>query len=269
MIASDKMTNIYRSTLLIGAACALAGQPVASYKYTVKGDEKTVEISSVNYEVVESKLVLRKTTKSKQVIGDIGTEASSTTEAWPLGTDLKEKPLYSVTVEGTESRTVENELFTVSRGLEEVEWWSVYRLADGTHLFDTYMPLVKFSTSRKEMILRYAGFDVPPDDSKDVRLNDRHVVGVLTYASEAKVIREALLTCEDPKLAVLLRSYADETRTLTQGGGFNSQILRLSFSQNFPAPAATIAVVVPIAGDDLDLAQAKLPPRMHIAVWKR
>jgi hypothetical protein len=45
--------------------------------------------------------------------------------------------------------------------------------------------------------------------------------------------------------------------------------LRLSFSQNFPAPAATIAVVVPIANDDLDLAQAKLPPRMHIAVWKR
>jgi hypothetical protein len=44
--------------------------------------------------------------------------------------------------------------------------------------------------------------------------------------------------------------------------------LRLSFSQNYPSPPATIAVVVPIANDDLDLAQAKLPPRMHIAAWK-
>ena len=257
----------YCVAFLLGAS--LMAQPAASYKYTVKGEEKTIEITNVNYEVVNSNLVLRKTTKSKQVIGDIGMEASTTTEAWKLGTDLKQKPLYSVTVDGTESRTVENELFVVSRGLEEVEWWSVFRLADGAHLFDTYVPLVRFSTSRKEMILRYTGFDVPPDDSKDVRLNDRHVVGVLTYASEVKVIREALLTCEDPKLAVLLRSYADETRTLVQSGGFNSQILRLSFSQNFPAPAATIAVVVPIAADDLDLAQAKLPPRMHIAAWKR
>jgi hypothetical protein len=261
--------SIYCSALLLGAACSLLAQPAASYKYTVKGDEKTVEITNVGYELVNSNLVLRKTTKSKQVIGDIGMQASTTIEAWKLGTDLAQKPLYSVTVEGTESRTVESELFVVSRGLEEVEWWSAYRLADGAHLFDTYVPLVKFSTSRKEVILRYAGFDVPPDDAKDVRLNDRHVVGILSYASEAKVIRQALITCEDPKLAQLLRSYSDETRTLVQSGGFNSQILRLSFSQNFPAPAATIAVVIPVTGDDLDLAQAKLPPRMHIAEWKR
>lgn len=258
-----------RGTLWIGTACSMIAQPVASYKYTVKGDEKTIEITNVAYEVAGSDLVLRKTTKSKQVIGDIGTEGSTTTEAWKIGTDLKEKPLYSVTVEGTESRTLENEVFVVSRGLEEVEWWSIYRLADGAHLFDTYVPLVKFSTSRKDTILRYAGFDVPPDDSKDTRLNDRHVVGVLSYASEAKVIREALITCEDPKLAQLLRSYADETRVLTQNGAVKSQILRLAFSQNFPSPPATIAVVIPITGDDLDLAHATLPPRMHIAEWKR
>jgi len=171
--------------------------------------------------------------------------------------------------EGTESRTVENELFTVSRGLEEVEWWSVYRLADGTHLFDTYMPLVKFSTSRKEMILRYAGFDVPPDDSKDARFNDRHVVGVVSYASNEKVIREGLITCDDPKLAALLRSYADETRTLAQTGGVKAQMLRIAFSQNPPSAPATVAVLVPIVGDDLDFAHATLPPRMHITAWKR
>lgn len=261
--------NLYRGMLVMtAAACSVVAQAVASYKYTVKGDEKTVEITNVNYEVVNSDLALRKTTKSKQVVGDIGMEASTTTEAWKLGTDLKQKPLYSVTVEGTESRTVENELFVVSRGLEDTEWWSVYRLENGAHLFDTYVPLVKFSTSRKEIILRYAGFDVPPDDTKDARLNDRHVVGMLSYASAANVIREGLITCDDPKLAQLLRSYADETRILTESGAVKSQILRLAFSQNFPAPPATIAVVVPIVGDDLDLAHATLPPRMHIADWK-
>ena len=258
-----------KTLLLLASICSLGAQPAASYKYTVKGDEKTVEISNVSYELAGSDLVLRKVTKSKQVIGDIDLEATTTTEAWKLGTDLKQKPLYSVTVTGTESRTVENELFVVSRGLEEVEWWSVYRLADGGHLFDTYVPLLKFSTSRREMILRYAGLEVPPDDSKDARFNDRHVVGVISYASSEKVIREGLITCDDPKLAVLLRSYADETRTLTQTGAVKSQNLRIAFSQNFPSPLATIAVLIPIVGDDLDFAHATLPPRMHVAEWKR
>ena len=258
-----------KTLLLLASICSLGAQPAASYKYTVKGDEKTVEISNVSYELAGSDLVLRKVTKSKQVIGDIDLEATTTTEAWKLGTDLKQKPLYSVTVTGTESRTVENELFVVSRGLEEVEWWSVYRLADGGHLFDTYVPLLKFSTSRREMILRYAGLEVPPDDSKDARFNDRHVVGVISYASSEKVIREGLITCDDPKLAVLLRSYADETRTLTQTGAVKSQNLRIAFSQNFPSPPATIAVLIPIVGDDLDFAHAMLPPRMHVAEWKR
>jgi hypothetical protein len=261
--------KIYRGMLLIIAvACMLVAQPAASYKYTVKGDEKTVEITNVSYEVINSNMVLRKTTKSKQVIGDIGMESSTTTEAWPLGTDLKQKPLYSVTVEGSESRTVE-EVFVVSRGLEEVEWWSVYRLANGFHLFDTYVPLVKFSINRDHMILRYVGLEVPPDDAKDARLKDPHVVGVVSYTSETKVIREALITCDDPKLAQQLRSYADETRTLTQSGAVKSQILRIAFSQSYPAAPSTIAVVIPIAGDDLDLARATLPPRMHIAAWKR
>jgi hypothetical protein len=262
--------NIYRGTLLItAAACSLVAQPVASYKYTVKGDEKTVEITNVSYELAGADLVLRKVTKSKQVIGDMGMEATTTTEAWKVGIDLKQKPLYSVTVEGTESRTVENEVFVVSRGLEEVEWWSVYKLTDGGHLSDTYVPLLTFSTSRKEMILRYAGLEVPPDDSKDARFNDRHVVGVVSYASNEKVIREGLITCDDPKLAALLRSYADETRTLAQTGGVKAQMLRIAFSQNPPSAPATVAVLVPIVGDDLDFAHATLPPRMHIAAWKR
>jgi hypothetical protein len=256
------------SLLIFLTACCLAAQPVSSYRYTVKGDEKTVEITNVNYEVTTSDFTLRTTTRSKQVVGDMGMQATTTVEAWKFGVDLKQKPLYTVTAEGSESRTVEGELFVISRGLEEVEWWSVYRVATGAHLFDTYAPLVKFSIKRDELTMRYAGLDVPEDDVKDARLKEPHVVGVLTYASGAKVIREALITCDDPKQAQLLRSYADETRTLSANGE-RSISLRISFSQNFPSLPNTLAVVVPIAGDDLDLAHAQLPPRVHIAAWKR
>jgi hypothetical protein len=94
------------------------------------------------------------------------------------------------------------------------------------------------------------------------------VVAVVSYASEAKVIREALVTCDDPKQAALLRSYADTTRTLTESGQ-KSHSLRVSFSQNYSSPPSTVAVVIPLIGDDLDIAHAQLPPRMHVAAWKR
>src|SRR5580698_1315858 len=168
---------------LIVLCCALRAQPVSSYRYTAKGDEKTVEITNVHYEVAgraDLTLIVRETTHSKQVMGDIGMEASTTTAAWKLGTDIKQKPLYAVTVEGSESRVVEDDLFVVSRGLEEVAWWSVYRLANGAHLFDTYVPLVKLG----EVDERYAGLEVPEDGAKDARLREPHVVAVLSYASE-------------------------------------------------------------------------------------
>ncbi len=251
---------------LVAMACALGAQPVSSYKYTVKGDEKTIEITNVNYQFTAANLVLRMTTRSKEVIGDIGREGTTTTEAWKLGADLKTKPIYTVTVEGAEIRIIDENLFVVSRGLEEVEWWSVYRVANGAHLFDTYVPLVKFSISRDTVTNRFAGLEVPEDNHKDARLREPHVVAVLSYASDAKVIREALITCDDVKQAALLRSFADESRALADNGG---KSLRLTFTQNFPSPPAPVVLAIPIAGDDLDLAHATLPPKVHVAAWKR
>ena len=250
---------------LIAMSCALAAQPVSSYRYVAKGDEKSIEITNVNYHF-NGNLVLRMTTRSKEVIGDQGMEATTTTEAWKLGVDLKTKPIYAVTVEGSESRLVDEALFVVSRGLEEVEWWSIYRAANGAHLFDTHVPLAKFSIKRDSMTTRYAGLEVPEDNHKDARLREPHVVGVLSYASDEKLIREALITCDDVKQAALLRSFADETRTLADNGG---KSLRLTFAQNFPSPPASVTVTIPIVGDDLDMAHAQLPPKVHVAAWKR
>jgi hypothetical protein len=112
---------------------------------------------------------------------------------------------------------------------------------------------------------RYAGLEVPPDDARDARLKDPRVVAVLEYASEDQVIREALITCDDPRRARLLRSYEDESREFAG----TSQGLTIAFSQNYPSPPDTVTVAVPILNDDLDLARAKLPSGLHIAAWAR
>jgi hypothetical protein len=151
------------------------------------------------------------------------------------------------------------------RGLEEVDWWTVYRLGNGQRLFDTYVPLVQFSISRETLTRRYAGLDVPEDDVKDPRLKAPGVVGVLTYASGERVIREALVTADDPKKAKLLRSFDDSTREVS----YSSGALRLLISQNYPAAAATTGIAIPVVKDDLDFSKAVLPPGLHVAPFKR
>ena len=81
-------------------------------------------------------------------------------------------------------------MIVIDRGLEEVEWWSVYRLGTGQHLFDTYVPLLGFSISSAEVDLRYIGLEVPPDNTPDPRLKRPDIVAVVTYASEARVKRK-------------------------------------------------------------------------------
>ncbi|HSP67650.1 MAG TPA: hypothetical protein VLN48_07975 [Bryobacteraceae bacterium] len=254
---------------------------------TAANGSQTVEIHNVSYEITgtgihgrpsSERLVLRKTIHSRGVVGDLGVESTVTLEAWPFGVDLQQKPIYTLTQTGTNGHTVYPDLFVTDRRLEEVQWWSVHKLGSGQHLFDTYVPVLSFSISRDVATSRYAGLEVPPDDAKDARLKEPHVVGVITYASADRVIREALLTADDPKQAQLLRSYFGSTWTLklvegaTSGRGKASEpprSLKLSMSQNYPSPPGTIEVTIPISGDDLDLARAQLPPRLHVAAWKR
>jgi len=250
-----------------------------------------IEIRNVTYELSDpvipghprsDRLLLRKTTHSKETVGDMGVDATVTLEAWRFGDDLRQKPLYTISTSGTDGRTMDNAIFIVSRGLEEVEWWSVYRLGTGQHLFDTYVPLVGFSISKEFLTTRYAGLEVPPDDTRDARLKQPNVLGVLTYASEDRVIREALLTCDNAGRAAQYRSFADETRELsmveTAAAGTPtakskprepSRTLKLSFSESYPSPPNVTEVQIPLQADDLDLAHAKLPPGVHASAWQR
>jgi hypothetical protein len=150
-------------------------QSPTKFSYSVKDGQEIIEITNVTYDLTgsgipglpgEQHLALRMTTRSKQVIDEIGMEATTTVEAWPLGVDLKQKPLYAVTASGVDPKTVNNDLLVISRGLEETDWWSVYKLGNGAHLFDTYVPLLQFSISREVQDLRYVALQIPEDDER-------------------------------------------------------------------------------------------------------
>ena len=277
----------YKKYLLLLISPALFAQPAqngagkkpyqaqssSTFAYRVEDQFGVVEISNVAYDVVgpvpgrppSELLVLRKSTRTKEMLGDIGIEGSTTVEAWPLGVDFKQKPLYSMTVEGINPAIVNTDLLVVSRGLEEVQWWSVYKLGTGERLFDTYVPLVQFSISRETLTQRYVGFQVPPDDIKDARLKAPNVVGVLTYASGDRVVREALITADTAKQAAELRSLADASRTVSYSG----RSLRVAISQDYPSAPAAVVITIPVAKDDLDLTHIQAPASIHATAWKR
>jgi hypothetical protein len=259
--------------LVTGFAFAQTHQPFqaqspASVVYGVNKDsQQTVEITNVAYEVTSTavpgrpqteRLLLRTTTRTREVVDEIGMEASTTVEAWPLGVDPKQKPIYTLKSAGVDSKTVDSALLLILRGLEDTEWWSVYKLGTGERLFDTYVPLLSFSIRRDIQTMRYVGFEVPPET---------RAVGVLTYSSAEHVIREALITSDDPKQAQSLRSFADASRSVTLETPASA--LKISISQNYPSAPATVTLTIPIVRDDLDLPHAQMPEHLHVAAFKR
>lgn len=257
---------------------AMQAQSASTVSLTAKGDEQTLAITNVAFEVTGDsvpgrpngeRLLLRKTAASKQVLGDMGLESVATVEAWPLGVDLRQKPLYTVKASGTGGETLDGSLIVIDRGLEEVEWWSIYRLGTGQHLFDTYVPLLGFSISSQIVESRYIGLEVPPDNAPDPRLRRPDMVAVIAYSSEERVKREVLLTCDDPKQAPILRSYADSTRRLSLPPEVPPRSVMVSIWANDPARPAPVSVIIPIVNDDLDIAHAQVPVHLHLTAWKR
>lgn len=242
-------------------------QSTSSVVSAVKDGQRTIEIVNVDYELA-GRLLLRKTTRTKRVVDEIGIEAATTVEAWPLGVDPRQKPVYTLKADGVDCKTVDGAMMTIRRGLEDTEWWSVYKLGTGERLFDTYVPLLGFSIRRDIQTMRYAGYEELPDDTADARLKDPHTVGVLTYASAGRVIREALVSSDDPKQAQSLRSFADATRSVTLVETA-TRALKISIGQNYPSPPAPVTITIPIARDDLDIAHAQMPAHLHVRFWKR
>jgi hypothetical protein len=287
-----KNKRFLTATFLVAAAFALTGRQAAAdspgsaqaTSSIVLGEQdgaKTLEITNVTFEITNSfvpgrpedeRLLLRKTAKSREVVGDEGVEATVTVEAWPLGSDLAAKPLYNVTLDAIDAATEDSAVLVFDRGTEEVDWWSVYKLGAGEPLFDSYVPVLRLSLSRDVQTPRYVGFEVPPDDAANPKLREPHVVGVLAYASADKVIRRLLLTCSDAHRAADLRSFADTMRTLSleekgDTAAEPTQTLHLRWSAFFPSAPNPITASIPIAGDDLDAAHAHVPACMKVQAW--
>ncbi len=285
--------SLTRIAFVVGVATMLPAQQAkkpgpmqtqspSTVALTVKDGEEAVEITNVAYHLTgsgipglpgEQRLLLKTSSHTKELVDSIGMEASTTTQAWPLGVDLKQKPLYSLTVAGIDPRVINNEVLVISRGLEEVEWWSVYKLGSAAHLFDTYTPLVQFSVGTETQELRYVGFEVPGDDITDPRLRAQTVVGVLTYSSGDHVMREALITCDKRELATFLRSFADATRRVSLverrlPTGITRSIAIVIFP-NDPSARGTYTITIPIVKDDFDLAHTTGSVGIHAAAWKR
>src|SRR5271165_1531474 len=171
----------------------LQSQASSSITATKNPDgSEVVEIRNVSYEVTgtavpglsgDERLLLRKTTHSKETLGDIGSDSTITLEAWRFGDDPRQRPIYAINISGSDGHTMDNAIFVASRGLEEVDWLSVYKLGTGQHLFDTYVPLVSFSISKAILTTRYVGLEVPADDTKQA-------AQMRSYADESRSVSE-------------------------------------------------------------------------------
>ncbi len=269
------------------ADAALSAQATSTFALGEQDSAKVVEITNVIFATTGSyvpgrpqdeRLILRTTTRSREVIDEKGIEATVTVEAWPLGADLTAKPLYRVSVDGVRATAEDNALLVIDRGTEDVNWWSIYALGTGTLLFDTFAPLMSFPLSADLQTPRYVGFDVPPDDAQDERLRDPKVVGVLAYATPERVIRRLLVTCSDTARAAVLRSYWDTTRELSllrlgtiPDPGMPLSVF-LTWRSNGPITPDSSAsrpdmASIPIENDDLDMTHAQLPPCIALAPW--
>jgi len=256
-MAAGFLKSIYIAafaTAVLPAQTPYSSQAVSSVSFKIDGPAQAVEISNTVFEVTgngipgrptQEKLLLRTTTRTREVVDEVGIEASTTLEAWPLGRDLTAPPLYKIVVAGTDARVMNNEIVGVERGLGDVEWWSIYSLGNGAHLFDTHVPIAQVSITKDVRTLRYVGFEVPEGEAGNV-------VGTLFYTSAEKVLTEAVITATDPKRARLLRSYFDVKRALSLTGTG----ARLSLG--------TVVIPVPLRGDALDIARAIIPAGLRI-----
>jgi hypothetical protein len=207
-------------------------------------------------------------------------KATATVEAWPIGVDPNTKPLYAIKADFSPgAKIVDGVLLVFQHGFRDYSDWSVYRLEDGRYLFKTSVEMFNFrvlSGAPSMADERYVGFELPDENPPDPRLREPHVAGVLTYASADHVIREALLTSDDPDpvskldLVAGLQSLS-MIETLRPGnkGKDAFQTIRLDFDMEEDVHSKRRHMLVPIKGDDLDLAHAKLPPGVHITKWAR
>ena len=287
-IAGASLLGAYLGVASAGAADSASTQATSRFDFREQNGIQTIDITNVTFSTTGSyvpgrpqgeRLLLRTTVRTREVVDEKGLDATVTVEAWPLGTDPAETPIYSVSLDGVDARVEANAVIVFERGTEDVAWQSVHSLGTGAPLFDTFVPMLRLS-SPDTGAPRFVGLDVPPDNAPDPRLRDPHVVGVLAYASPERTIRRVLITCSNVERAAAFRSYWDTTRQLSLVGAEPPEKVLINWWPPVPAtwptdPDAAAALVfpnrysavIPIVADDLDIAHASMHACITLAPW--
>lgn len=233
----------------------------------------------------DERLFLHRLVATIEVLGEKGMEGQVGVAAWPLGVPESEPPLYRIKASGRDGRIVDGDLYVIERGLEEIEWQSLYALSDGTKLFDATTPWLRAANDGRWDERRYVALAQVFDDADDAALSDDHAVALLSYVARDRVVSQVLIKAAEVERARFLRSVWDQTVKLGwRGKGTKSTALdgampdpksgRLAVTIAFSPDGATLEIPVRVKG--FDLKKAKLsnglsleifPPNLLLGRW--
>ncbi|HWA45928.1 MAG TPA: hypothetical protein VHA10_22100 [Hypericibacter adhaerens] len=263
---------------------AAAEEIAATSKASAQGDARMLDNTSFDFSSCRQaldadRMLLRLHVTQQWDVNSPEAEGHVRLDAFEAKTGTTGTPLYTVEAEGAAGHILADCLFQIDRGLEDLEWWQINDLATGTLLFETMAEPLIFATIDDEQIRssNAAGFYVPPDDEADKRLADPHVVGLVTLASDGKVVSRFLVTASDPEKAAVLRSYWDERRYLAvietgKAGALGSAtaeepLSKRPLSLEVSWPVAGLALRLPIGPGGLRIEGASVPQGLEIAPW--
>ncbi len=218
----------------MGANRVGAGEPThstsaqSSASIEVEGNVVTVHRTNRMFELAgpdiegrnaNDRLLLRKEIETTEVIGDKGMDGRVNVWAWTLGVDVNvTAPLYVISASGLEGRVTDNDVYVIERGLDEIEWQSVFSLADGDKLFDATVPWLLATNGGAWNERHYLALAQVFEDADDAALRRDDAIALLTYASRTRVLNQVLIRADKADRARLLRSVWDQTIKFSWSG---------------------------------------------------
>ncbi|HLO78665.1 MAG TPA: hypothetical protein VK196_19590, partial [Magnetospirillum sp.] len=129
---------------------------------------------------------------------------------------------------------------------------SVYALSSGQWLYDTETQPASFAVEgdrRRTVALASVEEDMPP-----------RAIAVLTLATPQAVLKRVMIMADDPTRARLLRPSMAMIRPVPRLEDATRRTIDLSL------PAGLMRV--PVTGDDMDIANAQIPPGLRLVELK-
>jgi hypothetical protein len=172
-------------------------------------------------------------------------------DAWVMDspTDLRRAPLYTIIAPGRDANLDNDGMMMVERGGGRR---SAYTLSDGSWLFDSDTSIATFAVEGERR--HYAALAQSDDDMP------QGAVAIIALTTPQRVIRRLMVSVADPIRARFLRGSIPMTRPVARMEDIRNRVLEV------PLPAGTLRI--PIAGDDLDLTTAEIPPGFKLTELK-